>query len=252
MTTVVPGWGIGTAIIALVASYAIETVLTLGTIYFSWMRRRSHFFSHYAFSKYFIDYRRIYPNAVGTLYMISYMCTILLIFLLVTAWHKQPFLEAMRFVLPRWYWMGGAIILGTFYAVLSNIVNLIQGKTTGLDKSVTGLSGVAPTVIWALSVVLLVPLTEELIYRGLFFPALAHGLGVWLSIGITAMIFSLSHFTDYGLQIRPYIWLLVLGLVLTWLRAYSDSILPSIFMHMVTNGLSFFFLVRRKPQRRPF
>ena len=79
---------------------------------------------------------------------------------------------------------------------------------------------------------LVAPLVEELLLRGLLLPPLARRVGGPLSVGITAVLFGLLHLSDPQ-SVPP---LIILGAALAWLRLRSESLWPSIVLHVANNS----------------
>ena len=92
-----------------------------------------------------------------------------------------------------------------------------------------------------LTTTLLAPLFEEIIFRGILLPTLARDFGIILGILISAFIFALAHLS---LGEMPPLFVLGIGLGIT--RAASGSLLSSVIMHSLWNGLTFLnlFLLR--------
>ena len=83
----------------------------------------------------------------------------------------------------------------------------------------------------------LVPIVEELVFRGVGF-SLLQRFGVPVAIGGTAVAFALAHGLVQGFPI-----LLVFGLGLGWLRWKTGSIVPGIAVHASFNALSLILAV---------
>jgi len=96
-------------------------------------------------------------------------------------------------------------------------------------------------ILLFLTTTLLAPLFEEIIFRGILLPILSRDFGIILGISISAFIFALAH-----LSISEMPPLLVLGIGLGITRIASGSLLSSVIMHSLWNGLTFFnlFLLR--------
>ena len=106
-------------------------------------------------------------------------------------------------------------------------------------------------------IALLVPLAEEVVFRGSILRALleyfktnkkienAKGLkakdGVWLSIIISSMLFGTVH----G-NLAQFIHATLLGILLGWLYTKTKTILPGVFLHLLNNGIAF-LLVKIDP-----
>ena len=88
---------------------------------------------------------------------------------------------------------------------------------------------------------LLAPLFEEIIFRGILLPTLSRDFGIILGILVSAFIFALAH-----LSLGEMLPLFVLGIGLGITRIASGSLLSSVIMHSLWNGLTFLnlFLLR--------
>jgi sodium transport system permease protein len=72
---------------------------------------------------------------------------------------------------------------------------------------------------------------EELFFRGVVFSGLQR-LGAWPAILISALLFGFAHASIY--RMLPT---LALGILLAWLAWRSGSIVPSMIVHAMNNGL---------------
>jgi membrane protease YdiL (CAAX protease family) len=82
------------------------------------------------------------------------------------------------------------------------------------------------------SFVLVIPLCEELFYRGVLFRALRRGRPEGLAVLGTALLFALSRGDPRSLPTG-----LVLGLMTTWLRGRSGSLFPALLSHAALNAV---------------
>ena len=89
----------------------------------------------------------------------------------------------------------------------------------------------------ALSIVLLAPLAEEVLFRGLLFGALQKRLSALWTIILTAAIFALVH-----MQAIYFFPIFLLGLILGWARHKSGSLAVSMLLHVLNNGISLLLL----------
>lgn len=83
------------------------------------------------------------------------------------------------------------------------------------------------------TVSLIVPITEEVVFRGAMLRKLLEWLGQdrrWIAIGISALIFAIAH---GNLAQGPHAFLF--GLFLGWLFYRTNSILPGLVFHWVNN-----------------
>lgn len=84
-----------------------------------------------------------------------------------------------------------------------------------------------------LTIVLVAPLCEEVLYRGLLWGGLTRlGAGRWVAFAVTTVIFALAHF-----EWPRALLLLVVALPLGLARVYTDGLLAPIVTHQVNNLL---------------
>ncbi|GAA3225723.1 hypothetical protein GCM10017691_14770 [Pseudonocardia petroleophila] len=82
-------------------------------------------------------------------------------------------------------------------------------------------------------VVLVAPLCEEILYRGLLWGGLTRlGANRWLAFAVTTVIFALAHF-----EWPRALLLLVVALPLGLARVYSDGLLAPVIAHQINNLL---------------
>ena len=97
-------------------------------------------------------------------------------------------------------------------------------------------SSLAARIAIGLFAVLTAPLVEEVVYRGVMYPALARKMGRIAAILAVSALFLLVHADQYAGAPAIMVPLGTLSLALTILRAYSGSLLPSFALHLVFNG----------------
>lgn len=81
-------------------------------------------------------------------------------------------------------------------------------------------------------VVVIAPVTEEILFRGYLFTALSRTIPIWPAHLVTAALFGCLHGLDYAVPIG------VLSLFFGYLRQRYGSLLPSILAHAVHNGVT--------------
>ncbi len=92
-------------------------------------------------------------------------------------------------------------------------------------------------VVVFVSLVIIAPFAEEIMFRGYLLGKLTKYIPVWLAIVLTAALFALAH-GQFNIALDTF----ALGIVLGILRVSSGSLWPSIFLHMLKNGVAFYFL----------
>jgi len=87
-------------------------------------------------------------------------------------------------------------------------------------------------VPFVLTVVVLAPLAEEIVFRGYLLGTLQLVLARGPALGLSAVAFGLVHGLPYALPIT------LLGLVFGWLRQRHGSLWPSVCAHVLHNALT--------------
>jgi membrane protease YdiL (CAAX protease family) len=104
-------------------------------------------------------------------------------------------------------------------------------------KLLTGASSRASQIYLAIFTVVLVPVAEEFIFRGMLFPYIKQrGFPITAWVGVS-LVFALIH-GDPAI----FISLFVLSLALTWLYEVTDNLLAPIFAHALFNSVGLIFL----------
>jgi tetratricopeptide (TPR) repeat protein len=90
----------------------------------------------------------------------------------------------------------------------------------------------AQSTLAVFAVMVIAPLTEEILFRGLLFGALEEKCGNW-TILWTALLFALFHLDPFY-----FVPLTALGLLLGWARQKSGSVWPAVLLHCLNNLIS--------------
>ena len=121
-----------------------------------------------------------------------------------------------------------------FTAFLLSVIPIPEETINSFNESSELLTG-GPFALEFLSVVIITPIIEELIFRGLVFTRLARGMKPWLAVVLSAVIFGWTH----G-HIISFIYAGLLGVCLALLmKRQNDSILAPILCHAGFNGTSY-------------
>ena len=136
----------------------------------------------------------------------------------------RPALKMVLMVLP-------------FVALASWLLQLVwsdPGGTNPLLDMVLGASDGWALLAFALTAVVLAPLFEETLFRGVLLPVIGQRYGGFWAVVVSALVFGIAH-----LSLGELPALVVLGLGLGWLRLHSGRLAPSVVMHGLWNGLTF-------------
>jgi len=104
----------------------------------------------------------------------------------------------------------------------------------------TGFSRLGPQFEYILafvSLVVVAPVAEEILFRGYLLGKLRKHIATWIAVLITSLVFAAVHLAwNVGVDV------FALSIVLCLLRITSKSLWPSILLHMLKNGIAFYFL----------
>ena len=136
---------------------------------------------------------------------------------------------------PASWKRAGLIALGAFVAmwIVAALLELAfhAGEEQGLDPDRLSMDKLAPFLLNVVLAALVVPVVEELIYRGLGFRLLVQ-FGDTAAIVVTALAFALAHGILDGIPV-----FFVIGSALAFVRSRTRSIYPSMLMHGLFNGV---------------
>ncbi|MFI5381471.1 MAG: CPBP family intramembrane glutamic endopeptidase [Tepidisphaerales bacterium] len=175
--------------------------------------------------------------------------------LIAAAFSPAPLRRRLAFAAPAIGWSSilalsiATTAVGHFLGMLVHLLGIeVSGSMIDLMQSVASFSAAEQ---WAMLVMigLLVPITEELLFRGYIQTRLIERHGPLPGIFITSALFGLMHMNVYQSPATFF-----LGLVLGFAAWYGRSIIPAIAGHMVNNtiaiGLTFATNSESMPSRR--
>lgn len=82
-----------------------------------------------------------------------------------------------------------------------------------------------------ISVCVVAPIMEEVLFRGFILGSLKKEMHPWIAVAVSAVVFAIAHGTPIGIM-----YTLLLGLLMGWLTVTFKSIVPSVLLHMAYNG----------------
>jgi len=129
------------------------------------------------------------------------------------------------------------------YILLSFVLTSIAAQFPFYDIEQvqdTGFSGLNHNYEYFLAfftLVIVAPVAEEILFRGYLLGKLRKYIPVWASILVTSLLFGLVHFSwNVGVDV------FALSIILCLLRIQTGRLWPSILLHMIKNGIAFYFL----------
>ncbi len=167
--------------------------------------------------------------AIGT--VVSFTLLLALTFIISLAYRDPLPALGIRAFSWRWLWIAlGLIVLAVIVSLLLEPI-LHAGRDQGLAPERWRPDRAAPFIANAIVIATVVPLGEELFFRGLGVRAVAP-LGDLVALAVTAVVFALAHGFLTGFP--P---LFLFGVAVAWVRLRSDSVWPGVIAHGAYNLL---------------
>ena len=176
----------------------------------------------------------------------THLLTLLATWGFVSHWGRRPFWKTLEFEWPKNVRPVLAGLLSVSVAVVLLILswlvtNYWGGAKTQLDALIeSSLPARFATAFIALATA---PLVEELIYRGVLYPAIEKAAGVTVAVLAVSLLFAGVHVFQYINNIAVISAITLLSFTLTLARAYTGKLLPSFVIHLVFNGIQSLILV---------
>ena len=145
----------------------------------------------------------------------------------------QRFWPAIRWIWPARYWPA-LVALGVALVSLQGLERFFHlPKHIPLEDFLSTPLAAILTGIFAIS---LGPLMEELFFRGFLYPVIARRSGMMVAIVTTSVAFGLIHAAQLAFAWGLVLIILVVGLVLTIVRAKTGSVAASFVVHVAYNS----------------
>lgn len=127
-------------------------------------------------------------------------------------------------------WTGAALSPGLYLVVTLVLAALPDTWTESYNDAASGIE--TGSFLGVLSIVLVAPVVEEIIFRGLIMTRLSRVMPGWLAVVLSAAVFGVCHghpvWAGYAF---------VLGVLYGFVALQAGSILPSILGHLVFNSI---------------
>ena len=182
--------------------------------------------------------------------LLSEIFTVGAIVLFVRAYKQKLSLIGLR--VPRWRdpvygLLAVPVYYFLFFLALSAAtrvfpsLNVSQKQEIGFDN----VTGQTQLILTFISLVVLVPIAEELMFRGFMFTNLRKSMPIWVAGLITSLLFGAGHLMEGGASGPLYVGALqtfTLSVVLIYLRQKTRTLWPGIMLHASNNFVAFLYL----------
>lgn len=160
---------------------------------------------------------------------------------------------AIRRRLDRRLWGPGShgplkVVIGLAIGVAATFVTyLINGILAAIFKPEApvvqqvlqdALAGGRQLVLAGIVIVIVAPITEELIFRGVMLPALQRRVGFWSAAIVSSLVFCAIHVEVIASQPLALVGMFVLSMLLAGSYQLTGSLIVPIIVHAVFNGAS--------------
>lgn len=173
--------------------------------------------------------------------LFAYLVTYAVLRIVVVSRSGEPFWTAIHWHMPRLDLRLFYVLLGVALALAVQWVSsfLPIPKTLPVQDYFRAPGFAYMMVAFG---VLIAPLAEEVFFRGLAFPVLSRTMGRFSAIIVTGAAFSLMHRGQLAWAWAPLLILFAVGIVLTAIRARTNSVAAGWIVHVSYNGTLFLML----------
>ena len=166
----------------------------------------------------------------------AHLITLAIAWAVVTQFGKIPVKAALRWGWGHRIGVIKSLLLGALlFGVSWLIVLAFGGKETELERLIN--SSRTAALLIAFMAVATAPLVEEIIYRGILFPAWQRLAGSVGAVVIVTLMFAIPHVPQYWPNLAVIASILILSATLTIVRARTGRLVPCYVIHLVFNGI---------------
>lgn len=168
---------------------------------------------------------------------VAYLLLIAFTHMLMITRHDRGLTDVIPFAWPRERWaalVAAGVLLAVAILMLGQFLPI--PKQLPIDEFFKTRSSAFVMLVFA---VLVAPIVEELLFRGLLYPVLNRALGAIAALVLTSLAFALLHAGQLALAWAPLLTLFLVGFVLTLVRARYQSVMASTLVHMAYNTTLF-------------
>ncbi len=167
---------------------------------------------------------------------VFYVFVLIFFFALARLQHQQPMWKSLGWKRPAPLDALGYLGGGCLLAIVASFGLWLLPDTQSFPLEKLFNSRTASIAIGSFAV-LVAPVVEELVFRGLLFAIVERTVGLKTAVVITVLLFASLHVPEYWHAWYHLLMILIVGLVFSLARGLSGSLTPSIFLHVGYNTL---------------
>lgn len=132
------------------------------------------------------------------------------------------------------------VVIGAmgFNVIVTVVINFFPWPEGWMDAYMTNSASIDGSLISWISAVIMAPVVEEILFRGLIYTRLKKGMPTIVAAILASLVFGLVHGT-----IIWVIYAFVLGMVMTWVFERYQSLAANIIFHLAFNAMGLVFTV---------
>jgi membrane protease YdiL (CAAX protease family) len=226
---------LGAFLIFLVAQYTSVLILSFYALFRGWDTARANYWLNNSITAQFLFVLMAEAFTVGLVYLVLRY----LKHSLYDIGLKKP-----RFIDGGFAILAYPVYLISFLVLLGIATHLFPGINVNEAQQIgfNSVHGTYQLTLTFISLVILPPIAEEILFRGFLFEGLKKAMPVIWAALITSVIFASAHLPEGGAE-GPF-WVgaidtFTLSLVLVFLKQKTKSLWPSIFLHAIKNAVAF-------------
>lgn len=223
-----PPWGIGQAALALV--FSVASIIVFPAIF---VLPYLAIYRQGVVADMEKDPTAIVLNLLGIIP--AHLLTLAVAWFIVTQKGAFSPSETLGFENGGFRWWHHVIVIGGFF-VLAGIVGILIPEGDNELLRMLRSSRTAVFITAALATIT-APVVEEVVYRGILYPALRRRLGSVNAVIFVTGVFTFVHVPQYWGSPGTILLLTVLSLCLTTIRARTGMLWPCILLHFIFNGI---------------
>jgi len=232
-----PPWGVGWAVLVFVASLVVLVFMQIAVAIPYVVYKTMSGGSTVGLDT---DPTLIFYSILGV--VPAHILTFLIVWFLVSSRGRRPFWQTLGWSFPENFGLWKTIALAVVLLGVGVLfTQFLGGKETALDQIIN--SSLKARFATAFLAFATAPLVEELVFRGVLYPALQRAIGMGGAVAIVTVLFAGIHVFQYFNNFAVVAVITMLSLTLTLLRAYTGRLLPSFVLHLVFNGIQAAFLI---------
>ena len=144
--------------------------------------------------------------------------------------------------LIRYFRVGAIVLLAMALLALGWLITwIVGGSETQIDQLIK--SSTAARITTAFLAAATAPFVEELIYRGVLYPAFDRAFGTVCAVLVVSVMFASIHLLQYHNNLGVIAVIAMLSISLTLVRARTGRLFPCFLMHLVFNGIQSIVIV---------